>query len=372
MFKKISFTLVFVLVVILSQSCKLKPAPTSHKNSSPAQSKNNPPEVQQAKQSQTKPPKVEKVKNSDYKQTRQHRKDAFESSPYKPSDSLLLLDFESGKISHPVKRKRDKYDILEVKLPDGRAAPLGLMYEAGNKKDRYAELIKDPTAGTASDNHVLHYWLKNARIPDQKKGNFKGRVQLNLVEIDKKSAFQRYRIYLHPDLGKYRQYPKRNTWFTINELMMGAKWRKHPYPFRISLNIAKPPGVGKPLYFTAGAEIANGGAIKKGKWKQVWGEVGYNFEIPLGEWLDVEIGYKQGDQGSGRFYMGVKREKDKKLTTVFDITNWTYHPESPKPVPMTHWNPLKVYTSSRIIDFVRKNNGTVQIYWDDMEVYDNW
>ena len=138
------------------------------------------------------------------------------------------------------------------------------------------------------------------------------------------------------------------------------------------MNIAKPAGVGKPLYFTAVAGVADGGAIGKGNWKDVWGKVGSDFEIPLGEWLDVEIGYKQGNKKSGRFYMGVKREKEKRFTAVFDVKNWTYHPGSPQPVPLTNWNPIKIYTSSKIVDFIRQKSGVTQIYWDDLEIYANW
>ena len=70
--------------------------------------------------------------------------------------------------------------------------------------------------------------------------------------------------------------------------------------------------------------------------------------------------------------MGVKRENEDNFTTVFDITNWTYHPDSPEVVPMTSWQPLKIYTSSKIVDFIRKNGGVTQLYFDDLEIYDNW
>ena len=163
-----------------------------------------------------------------------------------------------------------------------------------------------------------------------------------------------------------------NLWFTVNEMWMGDKWKKHPYPFRLSLNIAKPKGAGKPLYFIASGGISAGESKNKREWEEIWVESGANFEIPIGEWLDIEIGYKAGDINTGHFYMGVKRENEDNFTTVFDITNWTYHPDSPEVVPMTSWQPLKIYTSSKIVDFIRKNGGVTQLYFDDLEIYDNW
>jgi hypothetical protein len=299
----------------------------------------------------------------------QTRDAVFKQSPYKPSNLLLNLDFEIEEVK-TIKTKKKSQDFLMVKTPAGQTTGVNIMYEGGNKKNRYARVTTDPVA---KDNKVLQYWLKDARVQGMHKGKRKGRIQINLAEINKTSVFQRYRIYLHPDLSKYRQYPNGNGWFTINEFMMGAHWKHHPYPFRISLNISKSAGVGKPLYFVASAgKAVSGGTKSNSKWKDIWGVVGYKFEVPVGEWIDIEIGYKQGNKKTGRFYLAAKREKDKKFTTVFDIRDWTYHPNSPKPVALTHWYPLKIYTGENIINFVRNKGGVVQMYFDDVELYDNW
>ncbi len=293
---------------------------------------------------------------------------SFKSSPYKPSALWMSMDFEKEKIK-TLKNKKGSYDMLELSLADGKKSETGIMYEGGTKANRYARISIDPED---KNNHVFHYWLKDAKVAGMFKGKQKGRIQLNFAKINKTSIFQRFRLYLDPDLAAYKQYPKQNGWFTINEFWMGAKWEKHPYPFRMSINIGKRAGAGKPLYFLVTGAIADGGKAKHGKWKDIWGEIGSRFEVPVGEWLDIELGYKQGNEKSGRFYMAVKREKDKKFTTVFDITNWTYHPDSPKPVPLTHWQPIKIYTSSSVIDFVRRKGGAVQLYWDDVEIYNRW
>jgi hypothetical protein len=290
------------------------------------------------------------------------------SSRYKPTGLLLRIDFEKEEVK-PLTDKHGGYDQLVLNSASGDAAAIGIMYEGGKDSDRHARISADPKN---AQNRVLHYWLKNARAPGQRQGRFKGRIQLGLSNLNMASFFQRFRLYLHPDLNIYRQFPGGNGWFTINELWMGARWEGHPFPFRMGVNIAKPAGVGRPLYFIASGDVSTGGPIRNGTWKQVWMELGSPFEVPVGEWIDIEIGYKQGDEKSGRFYMGAKRQQDKQFTTVFDVTNWTYHPDSPEPVALTNWQPLKLYTGSTIIDYIRKNAGVTQLYWDDLEIYGNW
>jgi hypothetical protein len=290
------------------------------------------------------------------------------SSRYTPTGLLLRIDFDKEEVK-PRTDKHGAYDILVLDPANGYAAAIGIMYEGGKDSDRHARISADPKN---AQNRVLHYWLKNARAPGQREGRFKGRIQLGLSNLNASSVFQRFRLFLHPDLNIYRQFPGGNGWFTINELWMGARWEGHPFPFRMGVNIAKPAGVGRPLYFIASGDVSTGGPIRNGTWKQVWMEFGRPFEVPVGEWLDIEIGYKQGDEKSGRFYMGAKRQQDKQFTTVFDVTNWTYHPDSPEPVALTNWQPLKLYTGSTIIDYIRKNAGVTQLYWDDLEIYGNW
>lgn len=296
------------------------------------------------------------------------RRAVYASSPYKPTGLLLYLDFEQGQVQ-PVSGQEARGARLNVKTPTGQSASFGITYEGGTRSDRFARIVSEPDN---RDNRVLHYWIKNARVPGQKKGRYKGRIQMNLSGMNHASIFQRYRLYLHPDLDLYRRFPASNGWFTINELWMGARWKKHPFPFRLGVNIGKPEGSGKPLYFIASGDVSTGGPIGKGSWRSIWSKVAGNFEVPTGQWLDIEVGYKQGDDKSGRFYMGVKREQDRQFTTLFDLTNWTYHPDSPQPVGLTDWQPLKLYTASRIIDFVRQGGGVTQMFFDNLEIYADW
>lgn len=268
-------------------------------------------------------------------------------------DMLLGSDFES----------------TPMKIVTRGNLPVSIYYEGGDTSDRFAEVIPDPTK---RGNSVLHFWLKHARVGGQKSGKTKGRIQLVTGELNVSEAYQRSKMYLHPDFEHYRSFPGQNGWFTINELWFGLKWKDHPYPFRIRLEIGKQKGVGQPLRFLAFGEISTGGPVRQGTWRAVWKSINRVYEVPVGEWLDMEVGYKEGDRNTGRFFVAVKRESESSMTTVIDVHDWTYHPQAPAPVPLTVWNPLKMYTSSKIIDHVRNEGGVLQIYWDDLEIIKRW
>lgn len=283
-----------------------------------------------------------------------------------PSGEVLLnVDFEEATVTPPRNRKQNnKMDVLGIKLPTGQPVEATIFYEDGNPSGRFAKIIPDPTK---SGNHVLQYWMKEAQVPGERKGRYKGRIQMNLADFEWTEAYQRYRMYLHPDLKLYRSYPGESGWFTVNELWFGASWKGHSNPFRITLGIGKESGAGKPLFFLATGEVK-----EKGKWKPVWHSVNEKLAVPIGEWIDMEVGYKQGDKNTGRFRVAIKRAGDAAMTPIIDVHDWTYHPRSKQPVPMTQWNPLKLYTSSSVIDFIRDQGGVAQIYYDDLTILKKW
>jgi hypothetical protein len=177
-------------------------------------------------------------------------------------------------------------------------------------------------------------------------------------------------MYLHPDLKFYKSYPNENAWFTISELWFRGT---DGNSFRIPVNLVKEKGVNKPLYFFVSGDMGKRDRRgKDGPWKNILGEANTQFEIPVGEWIDMEIGYKQGDKNSGRFYLAAKRASDTTMATVFDITDWTYNPDASAPTPLTQWNPLKLYTSGKVIRHIRDSGGVAQIYWDDLEIFETW
>ena len=50
---------------------------------------------------------------------------------------------------------------------------------------------------------------------------------------------------------------------------------------------------------------------------------------------------------------------------------FTHNSKDPGPDGVSDFNPLKLYTSKSLIDFMRKNGKTLQIYWDDFKLWKN-
>jgi hypothetical protein len=243
----------------------------------------------------------------------------------------------------------------------------------GGAEDRTVRIIPDPTR---EGNHVLEFWMKHAKA-SAGAGRFKARIQANLYDNpDLTEYFKRVKIYFHPDIAKLKTLPDRITWYTLEELWCGPEWGEHPEtPFRIGLHLHKAEGVGQELHFSAGAQqrtyLGSGQKSQGSQNKSIWGEVATDFPVPVGEWLTLETYYKMGDEKTGRFWVAVRRG-DGPRQVLIDVTNWTYFPDSPTPVPLTHWNPLKMYTSDQIITHIRNEGGVSQIYWDDFELWTSW
>lgn len=242
-----------------------------------------------------------------------------------------------------------------------------IQYQGGTPEDRTARIVPDPTDPA---NHVLHYWLKNPRTPAGP-DNFKGRIQANVYgNTDLTEVYQKRRLYLHPDMDLLRQYPEGFSWLTLEELWLAAGWINHPFPFRISLHLNKDAGVGMPLYFYVHGQMRD---MERDRWKHpmLWESANRDFEVPIATWMTLETYYRQGDGQSGRFFLAVQPEGGPRQV-IFDLTAWTYSPDATEPIPMTHWNPLKMYTSGKLVDYVRDAGGVLQLYYDDLEIWSSW
>jgi len=93
-----------------------------------------------------------------------------------------------------------------------------------------------------------------------------------------------------------------------------------------------------------------------------------NASIPIGEWFTAETYYKAGNNNTGRYVFAIQR-KGKPKEVLFDVTNWTHHPNI-APAPADTWNPQKLYMSSGDdVDWIRSKGGAAQLYFDDWEVW---
>jgi hypothetical protein len=240
----------------------------------------------------------------------------------------------------------------------GRAA---LAYEAGDDSERFARVIADPVA---PENHVLQFWLGAPHI-GVRGPRAKGRVQLDIGPMGDgaQEIREAVRMYLPADFAHVKDYPKPIGWLTIAEWWNNSPAPMERYPFRITVDIVKEQlRAGSPLNFRARAETYTRDGDR---WTRVWSADNTSYDIPLERWLGVEYQFVEGDAESGRFRMTVQGAAGERVT-IFDIRNFTRHPDDPAPDGVKNFNPIKLYTSGPVIEHVRARGGVLQILWDDL------
>jgi hypothetical protein len=253
------------------------------------------------------------------------------------------------------------------------AAPwaMSVFYETpGTTADRWARLIDDPTE---PGNTVLAYWLSNAVIDAGFQNHTKGRIQTGFPGdlVDAVEIYSRQRIYLTEDWNLLLAYPPdADQWWigvAFYDYWMGAAWEGHPNPSLIGLSFV--PYHGAMRLAAHHRTMPDLGTV--------WLESNLNYEVPVGAWFTMEIGYKMGDADTGRFVVVITPEDTGVASVVLDITDWTYDPAADLPggtgpVAATKWNPQKLYSSDNVIHFIRDAGGVAQAYFDDFEFSGQW
>lgn len=233
----------------------------------------------------------------------------------------------------------------------------------GDETQRWAKIVKDPENEL---NDVLTYRIIEPN--DKEPGKKKGRVQL---DINRNNCIKQYtqsvRLYLHSDMQELENWNESFYWLSLFEFWNNANWTNEKYPFRVTINIAKPEkGIGKPLYFHAKADKYKG----LGRWEVVWEQLSNTMEVPFGEWIDIELSITEGDSKTGRFIMKATLHNEQEKI-LFDVTNYTQHPKETCPDGFSEIHPLKFYTSEELVNFMKQNDKHLQIYWDDWKVWRN-
>ena len=284
------------------------------------------------------------------------------SANYVPLNLALQIDFDD----YTVYEYEPQSDLL---IQQGAPGWSSIYYENGTYADRKAQVVKDPSKAYNQDK-ALHLWLKNATIYSTPTTE-KGRIQLGWSNLQIPNLFHRFSMYLHPDMEYYRQHPDEHTFLILGEYWMGEPWLGHPYPNRITIYLAKPAGVNSGLYLYVVSSHYVGGDPKNGQFEGSWYEF-IPLNLPTGMWIDYEIGLRSGDESDGKIYIGIKLPTQVEYTPVLDVTRRTYHPDSPTVVPVTTWQPLKLYSGEKMIDHIRDSGGVMQVYYDDFEVFLDW
>lgn len=237
-----------------------------------------------------------------------------------------------------------------------------IQYQGGDNSMRFAKIIPEP--GNPA-NHILQFWLDKPNVEGKK-----GRIQANLYGNSGLYEFsQSVRVFLPEDFNTVKKFPQKISWLTIAEFWNNITWNQNvPYRFRITLGIGKVTEGEGELNFILDAEdcqlFADGGQ----KYSTVWSEKNKDVNIPIGKWFRLDLYFKEGDNTTGRFYLAMTPDHGTKQV-IFDLARITHNTEDPHPDGIGDYNPLKLYTSKGLIDFMKSQGKTLQIYWDDYKLW---
>ncbi len=239
-----------------------------------------------------------------------------------------------------------------------------LQYQGGDSSMRFAKIIPEPGR---EDNHVLLFWLNEPNV-----GGSKGRIQANLYgNKGLKEFYQSVRIFLHDDFNTVRSFPKRLHWLTLAEFWNNITWSQDvPYRFRITLGIGKPAAAPGDLFFILDAEDCELFPDGKQKYSTIWAETNKDVKVPIGKWFTMEYYYKEGGLQDGRFFMSITPENGERQV-IFDVRNFTHNTQDRNPNGVSDFNPLKLYTSKDLIQHMKSNSKSLQVYWDDFKLWKN-
>lgn len=238
-----------------------------------------------------------------------------------------------------------------------------LQYQGGDSTQRFAKIVPEPGN---PQNHVLWFWLNEPNV-----GGSKGRIQANIYggEPGLNEFYQSVRIFLPEDFNAVRNFPDDIHWLTIAEFWNDITWSQSvPYGFRVTLGFGKPVAAESDLYFILDGQDCQLFEDGSQKYTTLWSEMNQNLKVPIGEWFTMDYYYKEGNDQNGRFYLTVHPENGKK-EVVFDVTRYTHNSFDPSPGGVTDFNPLKLYTSKKLIDYMAGEGKTLQIYWDDFKLW---
>lgn len=237
-------------------------------------------------------------------------------------------------------------------------------FEAGSDVERGAEVVDVPGE---RGNHALRFWLAKPNVLGTGGRPAKGRVQMDVYGNEGiRELAMSVRMYLHPDFNIVRSFPGTIDWLTISEWWNNASWTGEKFPFRITVNLVKEaPGPNGVMLFQVHAQTLDTG---RNRWEYpVWSQINRTFAVPVGRWVTLDYGFVEGNADSGRFFLAATVNGGRR-TVIFDIKGYTHHPEDLQPEGLSHFNPVKLYTSSRLIEFVRESGGSMEIMWDDFEL----
>ena len=235
-------------------------------------------------------------------------------------------------------------------------------YEDGDDSQRKATIETDPDD---SSNPVLCFTINEPHIREG--GHKKGRVN-TLLTGNKcfRELYQTIRLKLHSDMTVLKQWNEKFDWLTLFECWNNSDLHHESKRFRISVGLIKPnEGAGNNVYFHVSAT-----QWKTTRWDVVWEQTNENVPVTFGQWMNIEMYVKEGDDNNGRFFLALISDTGERQI-LFDITGFTHHTSEKCPDGFTDFNPQKLYTSDDLINYMKDNEKKLSVYWDDWKLYLN-
>jgi len=259
------------------------------------------------------------------------------------SDSILYSDWESFENQENI-------------------GDIWINYEDGEDSQRIANIECD---SDDTSNSVLRFTIFEPHIKEG--DHMKGRVN-TVMSGNKcfKEIFQTISVKLHNDMVCLETWDETFDWLTLFEFWNNSALHNESKRFRVSVGLVKSEAVsGGKLYFHVSAT-----EWKTTHWNCVWKETNETIPVVFGEWQQIELYLKEGNENEGRFYMALISETGDRQV-VFDITGFTHHPKEKYPDGFTDFNPQKLYTGEDLINYMNENGKSLSVFWDDWTLYTN-
>ena len=240
-----------------------------------------------------------------------------------------------------------------------RIGYVNIQYQGGTPDQRLAEILPGPVDPA---NRVLQFRIREPNVDDER-----GRVQANIYENNKIGALSySVRLFIPDSFTHLRTAPFSIYWLTLMEFWNNANWTGEGYPFRISVNLRKTPTPGAPFTVELKSQVMD---TKTNRWEDppIWVSVNEDYAVPVGQWLTLNIRLEEGDVNTGYFELSITPDGGE-TTVVHRVSNTTHHPLDPAPNGIGHFNPMKLYTSRKVLEYMANEGQLLHLYWDDFSL----
>lgn len=270
------------------------------------------------------------------------------------SDTVVSIPGDLGEIIGANATRSDHMDWKKDLEAHPNIGHTVIVYTKGGNSMRLAQIVPSPTDET---DRVLHSWIK---YPDA--DNEKGRVEVSISEITGiKSLYSSQMMYLPADFNLVKELRYKVEWLSLMEYWNDPNWTNVPYPFRLTIGIENSPPSPEALHFSIHAQRMDNLEV-------IWESLNTSFSIPVGKWMKLESYFTEGDDTNGRYTLIVTPVGEDAIT-ICDNADYTHHPDDPSPDGLSHFDVLKLYTSSRTVDSIRNKGGILNLFWDDLELW---